>query len=268
MERDRLKTVQQTDLTESRINQDFLIWLKEKGINYLLLVVIGCCAWVLWVNWRQKVDTARDDAWLELQNAGTPAALSEVASKHAEVDSVSVLARLELADMYLQAIQSNRRFDVEPNSPDASLSPDKRLEYLTEADRLYREVAESVGTNPENFAMKIFTINALFGRAAVAESEAKYDEAKRFLEDAAAAARPEYTGLKETAEKRIESLAWLAKTPPLPAQAEVAPDPNPQSAPPALLDDLIDPSQAAPAETPMQPILAPGSDDPEEDLDE
>ena len=31
MDRDRLKEVRQTDLTESRINQDFLDWLKTSG---------------------------------------------------------------------------------------------------------------------------------------------------------------------------------------------------------------------------------------------
>jgi hypothetical protein len=31
MDRERLKQVHQTDLTESRVNEDFVDWLKTKG---------------------------------------------------------------------------------------------------------------------------------------------------------------------------------------------------------------------------------------------
>ena len=35
---DRLKEVQTTDLTDSRVNHDFIDWLKTKGMNWLLLI--------------------------------------------------------------------------------------------------------------------------------------------------------------------------------------------------------------------------------------
>jgi hypothetical protein len=264
MDRERLKTLQQTDLTESRVNQDFLIWLKEKGVNYLLFIVLGCCAIVLYLNWQQRAASARDSAWLDLMGASTPAALSEVATKHTDVGAVSILAKLNLADKYLQSIQMGRRFDRDLTKDESKLTPEVREEWLTEADRLYREIVEEVGPTPEVFARKLFTVNALFGRAAVAESRGKFDEAKRLLEDAAAAARPEYASLQEEAQKRIDSLGWLAKLPPLPTQAELPAPPQPQQAPPALLEDLISPTAdpaAEPATTePAQP--APASETP------
>ena len=54
MDRDRLKEVHQTDLTEGKINEDFVDWLKTKGPTYLLVVLIGLAAWLFIVRFRQQ----------------------------------------------------------------------------------------------------------------------------------------------------------------------------------------------------------------------
>ena len=36
----RLAQVQTQDLTESRVNDDFVFWLKKNGSNYLLVVLL------------------------------------------------------------------------------------------------------------------------------------------------------------------------------------------------------------------------------------
>ncbi len=37
----RLNQVQTQDLTESRVNDDFVFWLKKHGSNYLLVVLVA-----------------------------------------------------------------------------------------------------------------------------------------------------------------------------------------------------------------------------------
>ena len=40
---DRLKQVQTTDLTDSRLNHEFVAWLKTSGMNYLLMLLLVAC---------------------------------------------------------------------------------------------------------------------------------------------------------------------------------------------------------------------------------
>lgn len=42
----RLSQVQTQDLTESRLNDDFVYWLKKNGTNTLLVVLIALCAFL------------------------------------------------------------------------------------------------------------------------------------------------------------------------------------------------------------------------------
>ena len=70
---ERLKEVQTTDLTDSRVNRDFVDWLKTKGMNYLLLALLALCAFFAWEWYQQQSVLARDQAWADLTNATSPA---------------------------------------------------------------------------------------------------------------------------------------------------------------------------------------------------
>ena len=72
---DRLKQVQTTDLTDSRLNHEFVAWLKTSGMNYLLMLLLVACAFLAWDWWNRKQDEAVDTAWTELSSATSPAAL-------------------------------------------------------------------------------------------------------------------------------------------------------------------------------------------------
>ena len=135
----RLKDIQQGTLTESRLNSDFLFWLKEQGPNYLLAVLLVLCAILGWNWWEQRGKADRDAAWVEYAKAsgpeGSPQMLVEVAGKHANLDALATLASLDAADRYLEAVRSGKRVDREANAPDAAITPELRAQYLEEADR-------------------------------------------------------------------------------------------------------------------------------------
>src|SRR5262245_25193708 len=110
-DRRRLQEIQQQDLTESRLNQEFVDWLKTKGMNWLLVVLLGLCAYMGWNWWRDRQVKAREAAWASFSSATLPAALEEVAATHQGVDSVDALALVVAADRYLGSVQSGVRFD-------------------------------------------------------------------------------------------------------------------------------------------------------------
>ena len=51
---DRLKQVQTTDLTDSRLNHEFVAWLKTSGMNYLLMLLLIACAFLSWDWWNRS----------------------------------------------------------------------------------------------------------------------------------------------------------------------------------------------------------------------
>ena len=59
----RLKNVQQADLTESRVNDDFVHWLKTWGNNILLVVLSIAAIAMGWFWWQQRQEQQRSDAW-------------------------------------------------------------------------------------------------------------------------------------------------------------------------------------------------------------
>lgn len=122
----RLKTMQQADLSEGRVNDDFVHWLKTWGQNILLGVLIIAAIAMGWFWWSQRQEKERDNAWAELGGANLPAALQEVAAKHEGKDAVAPFAELLAADRYLTAVLSDQRFDREAGAVDAALTPELR----------------------------------------------------------------------------------------------------------------------------------------------
>ena len=212
----RLKDIQQGTLTESRLNSDFLYWLKEQGPNYLLAALLVLCVLLGWNWWDQRRRMGVDAAWNELNEATSPQALAEVAERHAQVDSIAVIANLDAADRYLEAVRVGKRFDREVGAPDAAVTPELRTQYLDEADRLYAKAAAGLDGKPAPETLLL--ASACFGRAAVAESKGDMAAAETWLKSAQAATKDVYPPLARTADERLASLASLANRPPMPSR--------------------------------------------------
>ena len=229
MDRKRLGNVQQTDLTEGRINDDFLFWLKTSGPNWLLAILVVACLVMGWNWWKNRSEQARDLAWAELDAADLPSSLKDVAVKHADVGAVASFALLNAGDRFLQSVVTGQRFDREATATDAQLDPAMRLEWLNEADALYSDVIKNAQANPKNGASRGFEVSALFGRAAVAESKGDVAAAKVSLEAAQILAGTEYPWVAGQAKARIETLGVISSPYPIPPAPPIAllPDGSP-----------------------------------------
>lgn len=226
MDRKRLANVQQSDLTESRINDDFLFWLKNSGPNWLLAVLVVLCLAMGWNWWKNKQGQARDAAWSELSDADIPATLRDVAAKHADVDGVASFALLTAADRYLQSVISGQRFDREASAADAAVTPELRREWLLEARTLYGEVLARAESSSDPNAVA-FEVAALFGLAAVAESRGEVDAAKSALERVHAKTAESLPWISKQAKARIETIALVSspyQIPDAPMPQAVLPD--------------------------------------------
>lgn len=226
----RLKNMQQADLTESRVNDDFLHWLKTWGQNILLAVLVVAALAMGYFWWSQKKEQAREEAWSELGAASLPVALEEVAAKHEGKDAVAPFAEILAADRYMEAVMSNQRFDREASAADAALTPELRTEWLKEADRLYAKVAARMA-NAKRPGEYGFLFGALFGRAAVAEDMGDLKAAEGFLKEIEAKSKDtDFAADGTLAAKRLESLQALATKVELPSR------PAPPAAPTAIPD--------------------------------
>ena len=212
----RLKDIQQGTLTESRLNSDFLYWLKEQGPNYLLAALLVLCVLLGWNWWDQRRRMGHDAAWNELNEATSPQALAEVAEKHAQVDAIAVIANLDAADRYMESVRSGKRFDRESTAADAAVTPELRMQYLDEADRLYAKAAAGIDGKPAPESLLL--ASACFGRAAVAESKGDMATAETWLKAAQAATKDVYPPLAKTADERLASIASLSNRPPMPSR--------------------------------------------------
>ena len=65
----RSSQVQTQDLTESRLNDDFVFWLKKNGMNTLLVVLIAACAFLGYNYWQRKNVDMTAAAWSDMMNA-------------------------------------------------------------------------------------------------------------------------------------------------------------------------------------------------------
>lgn len=234
----RLKNVQQADLSESRLNDDFILWLKTWGNNILLVVLVIAALAMGWFWWGQQKERERDAAWEELQGATLPAALLEVAAKHEGKDAIAHFAELQAADRYLIAVLSNQRFDREAGAVDAAITPELRTEWLKEADRLYASVAKRV-EGAKSTGEYGFLFGALFGRAAVAEDMGDLKAAEGYLREIESRAKgTDFASTAEVAAKRIASLQALSAPIVLPSKPMPV---TPAATAPSAIPDLTGP---------------------------
>jgi predicted negative regulator of RcsB-dependent stress response len=287
-------------LEESRLNTDFINFVQRWGGPFLLLCAALMAAWAGW-NWWQRQQADRVDeafAQYEAQIAGgnpSPEALKAVADEFEGVASVSLLARLDAADVYTASIRSGVKAgaDLNPDgtlaSPDDALTQEERDRLLEQAATLYQRVFD---TASRATGKGVLAIRAAYGLAAVAETRGDIADARghyeRIIEIAEANS---FTNHVELARARIEGLDALAspitmlsqadlperpappqpELPTLPGMDEpagptidpIAPNPfNPEGGDPLTPGlpgmELPDPNQPAPSEpTPADPLTPP-----------
>lgn len=236
---DRLGQIKGTDLTESRVNEEFVTWLRTKGINWLLVVLVLMLAWMGWNLWEQRVAERRDAAWEDLVAATLPVSYEEVALRHGSIDSVAALAHLSAGDRYLSSVQSGLRFDREPDQPDFRLSAEDRELFLRSADDAYARAIDAVGPGAAAGGRTPLLVAALFGRAAVAESRGDLEATTAHLARAREAAGDRYPIVVGWTERRREDLSALAAALPIPAGADLPQRPTLAPLGPMIADDLL-----------------------------
>lgn len=204
MDRERLKQVQRTDMTESRVNEDFLDWLKNKGPTWLLIVLVAFTVYLGLVRWRTSQHVQQVQAWRaldEAQASAFPASLESVASDYPHTDAVAVVARISAAQILMESVLTNTAPGAQVDEETQALPPEDRELYLNRADRLFQEV---IAADDGSFGMTLHAVNALNGRAAVAEARGDADAAEQHYLAAAKRAEEYYPYLAQQARERAE----------------------------------------------------------------
>ncbi|NBP51728.1 MAG: hypothetical protein EBU70_11260, partial [Actinobacteria bacterium] len=229
----RLKNVQQADLSESRLNDDFVHWLRTWGSNILLVVMVVAALVMLWFRWQQGKIDERDEAWKRLGGLTVPESIEEFAAQHPGKDAIGAFAEMQLADRYLSSVASGRRFDRDASAVDSAMTPELRTEWLRKADALYAGVATRIGDAKAPGDLG-FVLGSLFGRAAVAEDLGDLKAAEEHLREASRrAAGTDFASIGEVADKRIATLQSLAAPVEFPSRPAPA-----AAAPPTAIPDL------------------------------
>mgnify|MGYP001214108007 FL=1 len=248
MDRDRLKDIQTADTSESNVNEDFVHWLKTKGPNYLLIVMIVISGLLWWNSYKTGQERYRAEAWnafAEASVSGLPASFEDVAQTHTDVDALHELGLLSAADAYLTAVINNTTLGSNDDIT-SSLSAEDRTFYLDKADTLYSKL---IASDDNSDAVTLFVVSGLFGRAAIAESKGDIESANGFYEAILTRADNLFPGLSSQAEFRMKTIAVLANEVVLPTDAEVTArnnqveqrDPTPVNSSIDALTDLTEP---------------------------
>jgi hypothetical protein len=271
----RLREIQQQDLSESRLNDDFIYWLKTWGVNIGVGLLAVFAAYSLWNAWQQRKTQARDNAWAELSAATLPESYAEVAKLHTDVDSVAMLAWIAAGDAHLRDLQTGLDSTAVPTpNADGSLPPpppltaEQRTIAQDAADGYYAKALDAARARGTPEAMRPILLSALFGRAAIAESRGAMDAAATYLTEAAALAKDAMPELAAEATRRLESLSMMSSARPLPTRASLPVRETATPVAPNLTDELLKslqettPPAQPEAQPPAQPEGQPGTPPP------
>ncbi|MGI9014437.1 MAG: hypothetical protein ACR2GY_09340 [Phycisphaerales bacterium] len=230
MDRERLKEVRETDLTESKVNEDFVQWLKTKAPTYLLLILIVFVAVMGWERYRNWQDTKIESAFLDLDIENDPQGLLAVAEDHEGVESVSEMARLASADISLRQALMMR----DPAKPEELLDQAAIESRLTRARDLYQQVYDATSADK---ARALFAIQSAFGLATVHESTGDLEQARTWYDTAEKIAGERYGSLAAVASHRAQTLDPLRDAAELRSRDDIK---RPSPIDPLLRDVLLD----------------------------
>lgn len=273
MDERQVQIRERAGLEESRLNQDFIDWLRKWGTPILFVAAIGAAGFAVQQRWAKAKAEKVDNAFIELSNAGqgdnpSPDALTAVANEYDGVRAVGQLARLQAADAYLDAVRRGIRLGAtfkvnEKGQQDGTLEnaedvlqPELKATYLSQAGELYQAVYTKSEGQP---AKVLMAVNAAYGLAAVAEAQEKYDLAKGWYEKIVAMTdQTPFQAHAEIAKARSNKLADLAKLTPVLSLAELPKRPEPP-APPKPPTPIPAPSVPQPAPAGEAPAGSPAT---------
>ncbi len=203
-------------LEDSRINKEFIDFLNKWSSPVILVIAIAALVWagLGWMERKkiEKIDQAFGD--LHAATAGgnpSPASLNALAEEYAGVKSVSELAQLTTADLYISAfvrgIQPGAQISPLTGGPldeSDALDEGQRQVYLDQADDLVQSV---IASNTDVEGKEIFVLHALVRAAAIDECKRDFDGAKSSYERAIAVANSiSMPALANYSQMRIDAL--------------------------------------------------------------
>lgn len=219
-------------LEDSRINTDFIDFMKRWGGHVLMLIAVVALGYWALDKYRQTQIAKVNNAFYELEAVGenpSPESLKALADTHDGVRSVGELARLKAADGYMKAVRTGFKpgavINAEGGVDDENdlVTDDDRAWYVDEAKRLYQLVVEATEST---HGKELLAINGLYGLSAAAESLEKFDEAKGYYERLAVIAdTASFPTHAVVARKRIEDVSDLSSVPVLYPKDELPPLP-------------------------------------------
>lgn len=220
---DRQRTiVEGAGLEESRLNQDFIEWLRKWGTPILMVVVVLSGGYAAWNMWGRFQERSHDEAYAQFHAAavaGSPDNLVVVAEEHRGRGAVFELALIEAADAYLSSARTGVRPGGSSDNAEDLLDEEQRRSNLRRAGELYERLISTVASRRGH---ELHLINGHFGVAAVAESTGEIDRAREHLQQVAEIAeRAVYPSIARVARERVATLDTVAQTPRLYSQAEV-----------------------------------------------
>ena len=234
---DRLKEVRQTEVAESRINEDFVEWLKTKGPQYLLFALIGVCVYLGIVRWKQHQDSYVNNAWTEFVECRLPGSFEDVAARYADVPGLTQQALRAAADAWMMAVQTgNVLGSSAPGAAAPALTEQQRLDYLGNAATLYHTLANG---DDGSLAMTLYAVSAMQGLAVVAESKGQVDEASRWYRMAAGRAEDFYPDLARRVRLRAASVGEYTEPVTLPSQLELPAPATPPVLKPVTIEQSL-----------------------------
>ncbi len=260
-------------LEESRLNVEFIEWLRKWSTPLLVVVAVVVLAYVGYQRWEraQRAEAGRAFAQLDsISNSinPSPQSLRAVAEEFEGIRAVHHIARLTAADVYLHAARRGVRPggtldpDGNPAAPEDLLTDEQRAAMLADAEALYTQVLSAAPDAK-------LAMGAAYGLAAIAECRGDPAIAASFYKrvvDLAQAA-----GLKahvDIATRRMAALPDLqmpklyasADLPKLPWADELRPPPGVPFVPgdEAQEPSPIDPD--APPAAPVPDVAAPAID--------
>ncbi|MBL8763561.1 MAG: hypothetical protein JNM07_04745 [Phycisphaerae bacterium] len=216
-------------LVESRLNVEFVDFLRKWSTPIVTLVAVTALAFMGWNKYSEYKVAARDKADTQLNDAersSSPSSLLAFAGENAAAyPSLAMRARLDAANIYLSAAVRGLRpasplnADGTPQNAEDLLTAQSRDEQLGLAAAEYQRVLDGASGKPEYV---LHTLNSLFGLGAVAECKGEFDTAKGLLDRAKSVAKAAgFPGLAATAEKRLATLDDLKDLPRLLSRSEI-----------------------------------------------
>lgn len=254
-------------LEESRLNQDFIDWLRKWSPWILGVCAVAAVGYAGWNRYQQAQELKTEAAFTELEAVRasanpSPESLLEVADAHT-VGAVPILARLAAADAFMDSVRRGVRAGASVNpdgtlaNADDELKADEREQLLSRAAEQYQWVVDRTSADS---SQAVHTIGGLYGLAAVAECRAKFDEAKGLYQRIIdLSEQVGFAPHAQVAKDRLAGLDALAKLDPAPLQAQVPAPLDTTPKPPAVAPTpaTIDLGQGA---MPAPPSTLPGQE--------